>query len=137
MLDIRAAYSFESRGSLLDSVTSSYAAAAPLIQGLRALFWASGLGGIAVAGVMAGSLALDSQAARPEPAVATQRGWRYIPKGSDAGFADRSSAPKIVIATDAVPEGKIVSPPLFDISLFSDPDYLRNIEQLYNPWAGQ
>lgn len=135
MLDIRAARSFESRGSVLDFVPSSYAAAAPLIHGLRAIFWASGLGGIAVAGVMAGALALDAQPVRPERATTVERGWRYVSKGSDAGFADISSTPKIIIATEAVPEGKVVSPPLFDISLYNDPDYLRNIEQLYNPWA--
>lgn len=136
MLETGAAYSFESSGSVFEPVTSSYSAALPLIHVLRAVFWASGLGGIAVAGVVAGALALDAQPARPKAASApVQRSWHYIQKGTEASYVDRSSSPKIVIATDAVPEGKIVSPLPFDIALFNDPEYVRNLEQLYNPWV--
>jgi hypothetical protein len=144
LLDTSTGFSFEAQGGFAESLASSYNGPLPLIHALRALFWASGLGGVAVAGFFAVGMASKPRPAPSAPlppVVQGGRDWHYTtPTSGRIRFVDRSSTPR-TITSGAGGEPEIVddSPrqPPFDISLYNDPDYLRNIEQLYNPWLGQ
>jgi hypothetical protein len=137
LLDSQTTFSYQSKRSL--DLANGFAAPPGLMKVLQGAFWLSGMGGVAVAAVFSLTMAIRSEVARSQPpAERVQQSWRYIQPGtSGRSFSHNYQSPSNMVLQYTTPsESPPVIPP-FDISFFADPEYVRNIEQLYNPWLGQ